>query len=240
MSDVEPRIESWRNTLEDSDRLGPAEVRELESHLREEMGHLQAAGLSDEEAFLVARHRLGETEALAAEYAKVNPGRRSLLRLSWMAAGVLVYLLAGYLAIGISAGGIAAAVLLGAGGAGVTSLALVGVAAKAIVAAALLGIVWACLRRWSWSRLTGRLRTMSRFWLVLVIGGLIVVDVAVIGFQSLFRLAALRGLNSEEYGRMALVTSVADLGWALVAPVLAALLMIALRTRADRYRPATP
>jgi len=105
MSDVEKWIEQWRNALQTSDTLRASDVAELESHLREEMERLQPLGLSEMESFLIARHRLGAIEALEIEYEKVNTDRRSLLRLSWMALGVLVYILAGYGAVGISHGG---------------------------------------------------------------------------------------------------------------------------------------
>jgi hypothetical protein len=236
MCDVEKRIEQWRNALRASDAFGTSDIEELESHLREEMSQLRRLGLSETESFLIARHRLGATSTLEAEYEKINPDRRSLLRLSWMAAGVLIYLLAGYVAVGVSHGGILAALPLRMG---VTSLALVGVVTKAIAAVVLLLLVWMGFRHWSWTRLSGRLLTMSRPRWILLLGGLAIVDVALIGFDSLFRIAAVRCLNLEEYSRMALVTSFAGLGWGILAPIVAALLVIVLRTRADRYRHVT-
>ena len=102
MSDVEKRIEQWRVDLAGSELLGRSDVRELESHLREEMEHLKAAGLSPEEAFLVARRRLGDLAALEEEFAKVGPHRRLTSRLSWMATGVLAYYLALYVSMCLS------------------------------------------------------------------------------------------------------------------------------------------
>lgn len=235
MSDVEKSIEQWRKALRTSEAFGAADIEELENHLREEMERLQPLGLSEAEAFLVARHRLGAPEALETEYAKVNPDRRSLLRLSWMAAGVLVYLLAGYLAVGISHGGMLAALPLGVGPA---ALAWIGVATKVAAAAVLFLIVWACVRRCSWSRLTARLRTMSPPGLVLLLGGLVVVDCLLLGFEFLFRTAAVRCVNLEEYSQMALVEGYAGLGWTVLAPVLAGILVLVLRTRTHRPRPA--
>lgn len=99
MSDVEKRIEQWREELAGSESLGGADVRELESHLREEMKCLKNAGLSADEVFLVARHRLGDAAALEEEFAKVNPHKRLTSRLSWMAAGVLGYFLILHLSV---------------------------------------------------------------------------------------------------------------------------------------------
>jgi len=235
MSDVEKQIEQWREALRTSEAFGTSDLDELESHLREEMDRLTPLGLSRIEAFLVARHRLGATGALETEYAKVNTDHRALLRLSWMAAGVLVYILAGHVAVGISHGGMLAALPLGVGPA---ALAWIGVATTAVAGATLLVLVWMCARRCSWNRLIGRLRTLSLPWLVGLLGGLAVAGCLAVSFEFLFRVAAVRCVNVEEYGQMARVSTYAGLGWAVLAPVLAALLAIVLRTRADRDGPA--
>ncbi len=99
MSDVTRRIEQWLAALNGSELLSHSDVTELEAHLREEMEHLRTAGLSDEEAFLVARRRLGDPASLEQEYAKVSPFRRLSSRLSWMATGVLAYYLALYVSM---------------------------------------------------------------------------------------------------------------------------------------------
>jgi hypothetical protein len=91
MSDVEKRIAQWRAGLSDSDAIGAADIHELENHLREEMEHLKSLPLSNEEAFLVARHRLGDTAALEHEFEKVDPRRRLIQRLSWGIMGLLLY-----------------------------------------------------------------------------------------------------------------------------------------------------
>lgn len=91
MSDVEQQIERWRDDLAGSELLRQSDVNELENHLREEMAHWETRGLSDEEAFLVARQRLGDTATLEEEFAKVHPGRRVSNRLYWMILGVLSY-----------------------------------------------------------------------------------------------------------------------------------------------------
>jgi hypothetical protein len=89
MSDVEKQIEQWRVDLGGSELLGHSDIKELESHLREEMEHLKTSGLSDEETFLVARRRLGDTATLEEEFAKVNAHRRLANRSYWMILGLL-------------------------------------------------------------------------------------------------------------------------------------------------------
>ena len=93
MSDIENRINQWRADLTASETLGTADINELESHLREEISHLQDTGLSDMEALLVARHRLGDPAVLEGEFAKLNTHGRLVSRIRWMAAGILFYLL---------------------------------------------------------------------------------------------------------------------------------------------------
>ena len=235
MSDVENQIEQWREALQTSDAFGSADLDELESHLREEMERLTPLGLSGTEAFLVARHRLGTAEALEAEYAKVNADRRALLHLSWMAAGVLVYILVAHLAVAISEVGVLAALLLHVGPA---AFAWIGVAIKVAAMAVLLLLAGTCARRCSWSRWTGRLWTLSWPSRVGLLGGLVVLECLTIGFEFLFRAVTARCVGPQEYGRMWRVLTYANLGWVILLPVLAAFFALVLRTRADRCRPA--
>ena len=72
MFDLEARVREWTDALRSRGAFRDEDVVELESHLRDEIDALAKTGLSAEEAFLVAEHRVGRPEALAAEYAKVH------------------------------------------------------------------------------------------------------------------------------------------------------------------------
>jgi hypothetical protein len=72
MFDFETRVHEWTDALRSRGAFRAEDVVELESHLRDEIDALAKTGLSAEEAFLVAEHRVGRPEALAAEYAKVH------------------------------------------------------------------------------------------------------------------------------------------------------------------------
>ena len=97
MIDLNEQIIKLRSNLAQSETLGSSDIDELESHLCEEIDQLTGLKLSDEEAFLVATHRLGTTDSLAAEYEKINRGVKFRNRLFWIATGVLGYFLAHYL-----------------------------------------------------------------------------------------------------------------------------------------------
>lgn len=102
MFDLNEQIIKWRSNLAQSQTLGSSDIDELESHLREEIEHLTGLKLSDEEAFWVANHRLGSTDSLAGEYAKINRSSIFRRRLSLMITGILTYLLATHFATAVS------------------------------------------------------------------------------------------------------------------------------------------
>lgn len=102
MFDLNEKISMWRSNLAQSQTLGSSDIDELESHLREEIENLTALKLSDEEAFLIATHRLGDTAHLFDEYAKINLGKRFRQNVSWMITGILTYLLATHFATAVS------------------------------------------------------------------------------------------------------------------------------------------
>jgi len=99
MPDLNERIHSWRESISHCDQLQKDDIDELEDHLRDSVSELTAVGLSDEEAFLLAIRRLGNTDAIAAEFAKVNRMSIWLGRLQWMWGGyILVKFVQGFIA----------------------------------------------------------------------------------------------------------------------------------------------
>lgn len=100
MFDLDAEIRRWRNELLASEALCGEDVDELEDHLREEFAQLRAPVvlqptlLSEEESFLIAARRLGQTDALATEFTKADPFA------AWRRRGI--WMLAGYLGIGFA------------------------------------------------------------------------------------------------------------------------------------------
>src|SRR5690606_16749345 len=72
---LESQIEQWRNYLRHRRAIHPMDVEELEDHLRGEIAGLMEAGLTADEAFLVAVKRLGAQDAIANEFAREHSER---------------------------------------------------------------------------------------------------------------------------------------------------------------------
>ena len=72
---LEGQVEQWRSYLRRRQAIRPVDVEELEDHLRGEIATLRGAGLSDNEAFLVAVKRMGALDAISSEFAREHSER---------------------------------------------------------------------------------------------------------------------------------------------------------------------
>ena len=72
---LDTQIAAWRTAVLRSRAVTESDADELEGHLRDQLTDLTAAGLSDDEAFLIAVKRLGQVDALTAEYARAHGDR---------------------------------------------------------------------------------------------------------------------------------------------------------------------
>ena len=75
MESVETQIAEWRAYVANAPGVNGHDVDELEDHLRHQIGELNAAGLTDDEAFLVAVKRMGDLDDLSREFAREHSGR---------------------------------------------------------------------------------------------------------------------------------------------------------------------
>ena len=66
---LEAQIAQWREYLRRRRAIEGPDVNELETHLRDQVGALIQAGLTEDEAFLVAVKRMGSLDALSREFA---------------------------------------------------------------------------------------------------------------------------------------------------------------------------
>ncbi len=72
---LERQIEQWRSYLRRRQAIRPVDVEELEDHLRGEVAAVRNAGLSENEAFLVAVKRMGALDAISNEFAREHSER---------------------------------------------------------------------------------------------------------------------------------------------------------------------
>ncbi|WP_372697676.1 permease prefix domain 1-containing protein [Arthrobacter sp. JSM 101049] len=74
-AELEAQIGRWRGYLQRRQAIAPADLDELEDHLRGEIAERQSNGLDDDEAFLVAIKRMGNLDAVSREFAREHSDR---------------------------------------------------------------------------------------------------------------------------------------------------------------------
>ncbi|MBX9790616.1 MAG: permease prefix domain 1-containing protein [Pirellulales bacterium] len=74
-SSLEEQIDKWRSYVRRRQAIHSIDVAELEDHLREQIAGLGKAGLTTDEAFLVAVKRMGALDALSREFAREHSER---------------------------------------------------------------------------------------------------------------------------------------------------------------------
>ena len=72
---LEEQIAQWRLYLRRRRAIHGPDVEELEGHLRDQIAVLSQAGLTGDEAFLVAVKRMGSLDALSREFAREHSER---------------------------------------------------------------------------------------------------------------------------------------------------------------------
>ncbi|CRK57993.1 membrane protein, putative [Alloactinosynnema sp. L-07] len=73
--ELEVQFTQWRQYVQRRRELRPADVEELEDHLRGSVDELVTAGLHPDEAFLVAVKRMGSLDELSREFAREHSDR---------------------------------------------------------------------------------------------------------------------------------------------------------------------
>ncbi len=87
--DLNQALAAWRQELASQSAICLEQARELEAHLLDALSDLEQRGLSEEEAFWLARRRLGRPEDLAGDFSKANPAAVWRERVFWLALGAL-------------------------------------------------------------------------------------------------------------------------------------------------------
>jgi hypothetical protein len=97
MFDLNEKIKIWRSDLALQQALEKSDIDELENHLRDEIEQLAESKLTKEESFIVAAHRIGRSDSLSEEFAKVNTSILWRKRLFWIGAVVLAWIVLTYI-----------------------------------------------------------------------------------------------------------------------------------------------
>ena len=75
MNELDASITEWRTAITRNRAVSDTDADELESHLRDQITELEAAGLDADEAFVIAVKRLGRVDRVSAEYAREHGDR---------------------------------------------------------------------------------------------------------------------------------------------------------------------
>jgi hypothetical protein len=94
-------MQNWRENLAQSPAFRRENINELESHLRDCVAILRAAGLSEDEAFLVGSRRIGDGQQLETEFGKVNRKAIWADHVLWMLVGIQLLMFVNDIAVSI-------------------------------------------------------------------------------------------------------------------------------------------
>jgi len=230
MFDLNQAISEWLGQLVQGGTCRKPDIDELESHLREEIQQLgRSSPLSEEEAFLVATHRLGDAESLSREFSKVNRSALWGHRLLWAATGLYAYLMMKYLLGAASL----ACVWIGVGaGLGASWLGWINVTARAAIVAGAILILYRMFRQdasGGVSRWGQKLEGLNRRW-VLFAASVVLPSLLVFSAHLAMPLVLARSLSASDYGSMMVVSVYANLAWSVLLLVGLACFILRLLT----------
>ncbi len=223
MFDLNQAINQWREQLAAAP-LNQGDLVELEDHLRSEIDDLTCRGLTEEEALVMAKYRLGDDHSLSREFVKTNPWPKWRQRFFWALVGILGFSVLGSVALVISNGVAVAAMFLGARG---TSLGIIHSAMHALSLFALLVVAVVVL---SQSHMSSRLLRKSSAGVMICFITLVVL----LGSKALDIGAAIvkaRVLSVSDIGHMAIAQSYGSWALAILQPVLFVVVLLVLWPR---------
>jgi hypothetical protein len=88
---IHHQIEQWYSSIKSEPDFTDADAEELKTHLLDMMEELQDSGLDEEEAFIIAKRRLGSVDEFKAEYRQENQEVLQTRRSAIILSGVLIY-----------------------------------------------------------------------------------------------------------------------------------------------------
>lgn len=228
MFNLNKAIAEWSQNLARGGTCRRSDITELEGHLREEVEHLKGSGLTEEEAFLVAARRLGDTKTLTEEFAKINAGTVWCHRLFWMAVGILSYCILKFLILATSGACVWIAAVNGLKG---YSLGMVKIASSATILSAVLFLIYSVAKQGGhriehWLNCASK--TRMRRSLLAITSLALVLALVFLGRIFIPHITA-RTLGVRVYGEMAMLLTLFNLVWSVLLPGLLVLLIFRLR-----------
>jgi len=232
MFDLNNAISSWRMNLSEKQTCAKSDIDEMETHLREEIDSLTAAKLSEQEAFLVATHRLGDPDSLADEFAKVNTSILWRQRLFWAGAGLLSYIVAKYIAGCASTGFVLLAWFAGAKG---YSLGIVDIVSQIVFFLTVVFVLYEINRR---RGRQGELfcKVADNPWGKFALFTGVLVIIAIMLASRILIPATVARMSVSEYAEIAIFRAYAGLVWLISMPLI--LLTVVVRLRPSKLHKA--
>ena len=213
MFDLNKEVAKWKQSLCANDTCSKEDVAELESHLYDSMENLQGNGLSEQESFFVAIHRLGSPDALTYEFGKINENMKIWNMLFHAGIGIVLYIVINNLS---SAATNAVRVLLSQSGLGPVYIGHIGPILGNMVLLVLSVIIILIMK----NKRAGLARFFSRpagnivlvlSILVLVAGGIVISNISNIYLT--------RSIAASDYGRMFYISSIYGLVLSIIKPI---------------------
>lgn len=233
MFQLEEHLREWSNHFSQTESMCRGDAEELECHLRDSVAALAANGLNEQEAFLVATHRLGEPDSLGQEFRKANGRGIWALRAFWMTAGCLLFeLLRSLFAMAASLGQLCAS-LAGANG---TEMSFVSLGVGAVCC----GLMATWLIRWHLNNeqvSSARARAVLNLNGLVIGSGLVLAVLAAKLIQTGSYVVIANTVAIEELGRAALIQAWSNGVLVLLVP--SALLIIMLKLYRSTWQPVT-
>jgi hypothetical protein len=220
MFDLDAAIVDFKSRMSRTGTCSAPDLAELESHLRDSVDRLTAGGLSPEEAFLVAAHRLGRPDSLAVEYAAAHPERLWRDRAMWMMAGLLAWGAISSLSDLVPAVGLSVAAVTGAHG---NTLGLVSLASGVVGLLATVTVAIVLYRRLA--------RKPFNFgpvaWVVIALGSIVAMRVIIVASFAIMA----RNLPPQDLGAASISRSYLGLALSLLFPIAFAVLIVRISRR---------
>jgi hypothetical protein len=225
MFNLNQQIKKWRANLNASQSFKTIDIDELENHLIEEIEKLKLSGLSEEEAFIIATHRLGKIDYLSEEYAKVNTGLLWRKRFFWSGIIILVWIIIGFITSAVSQIILFIAALVGARG---YELYIFNSFSQIILFVLAVLALFFMIRFKNVNNLFYRI--INDFWgKVILFAAVFITTVTTFALGIFSTVLNARLLSAQDFGQMAMFNSITSRAWTIFMPMILLSVIILLR-----------